>query len=374
MKTEELIGADVRSRIGTDPTISGVLIVKNEERTIRRCLENLAPWVNQLVVLDTGSTDRTMEEVSRAKIRCPLWVGASQNFTARTALRDFHFAMARNEAKSHATGMWILSIDADETVEGDPDKLRARLCLIENEGEGAPTMQQLVLDNGRGTRCRVPRLFRREIPWTGRCHEVPDTSQMDGWDQGEWLCPEEIIRVVHEPKAEEKTERSHARNLALLERQHAEEAKLGWTTYLLGDCVYGLKNYFAAIGYLTAYLEGVPAKSYLVESRVHLILGNSWLHVGHLQNAAKHAHLAISMTPHLPRGYVLMSMIMENAGRLEAAAYYMEHCQKMPEPDPIHVNEREVYDPEWMATRLAELRRMIEEKRADKDAQILVGN
>ncbi|MAG36346.1 MAG: glycosyl transferase, partial [Dehalococcoidia bacterium] len=42
------------------PTISLCMIVKNEERDLPRCLRSAAPWVDEIIVVDTGSTDRTV--------------------------------------------------------------------------------------------------------------------------------------------------------------------------------------------------------------------------------------------------------------------------------------------------------------------------
>lgn len=86
------------------PLISVCMIVKNEEDNIERCLASVKPVVDEIVVVDTGSTDRTVEVAQRlgASIHHFGWVD--------------DFAAARNEALAHATGQWILQIDADEEL------------------------------------------------------------------------------------------------------------------------------------------------------------------------------------------------------------------------------------------------------------------
>lgn len=83
--------------------ISAVLITRNEEAALPACLASL-DWVDEIVVLDSGSMDRTCDIARSAGahvIESPDWPG---------------FGPQKNRAISHATGDWVLSIDADERV------------------------------------------------------------------------------------------------------------------------------------------------------------------------------------------------------------------------------------------------------------------
>ncbi|MBI4152712.1 tetratricopeptide repeat protein [Candidatus Woesearchaeota archaeon] len=86
------------------PTISLCLIVKNEEKFLEQCLRSVQGLVDEIVVVDTGSTDTTKE------------IAAS--FTPKVF--DFawcdDFAAARNESLKYAAGDWVLILDADETL------------------------------------------------------------------------------------------------------------------------------------------------------------------------------------------------------------------------------------------------------------------
>jgi glycosyltransferase involved in cell wall biosynthesis len=90
------------------------MIVKNEEKTLPGCLASAAPYVDEVVVVDTGSTDRTVEiaESFGAQVHHFEWVD--------------DFAAARNESLRHATGEWVLQLDADErlNLSGCPTGLR----------------------------------------------------------------------------------------------------------------------------------------------------------------------------------------------------------------------------------------------------------
>ena len=95
-------------------SVSLCLMVRNEEAVLPGCLQSTADLVNEIIVVDTGSTDRTKE--------------IAANFGAKVF--DFpwcdDFAAARNECIRHATGEWIFWMDADERIdEANREKLRA---------------------------------------------------------------------------------------------------------------------------------------------------------------------------------------------------------------------------------------------------------
>lgn len=84
--------------------ISLCMIVKNEERFLRTCLESVREVVDEMIVVDTGSTDRTIEiaEEMGAQVSHFAWTGS--------------FSEARNAALAEATGDWVLILDADEVL------------------------------------------------------------------------------------------------------------------------------------------------------------------------------------------------------------------------------------------------------------------
>ena len=91
----------------THNTISCCMIVKNEEKAIGKCLEGIIPLVDEVIVVDTGSTDRTMEILK-------------SNPSEKLKVYEFEwiddFSAARNFANSKATCDWIFSLDADEVI------------------------------------------------------------------------------------------------------------------------------------------------------------------------------------------------------------------------------------------------------------------
>ncbi|KWE52613.1 glycosyl transferase family 2 [Burkholderia ubonensis] len=90
------------------PTLSAIVITKNEARDIGACLASLRPWVDEIIVFDSGSTDGT-QAICReygAIVHETDWPG---------------FGAQKQRALDQAHGTWVLSIDADERV---PPELR----------------------------------------------------------------------------------------------------------------------------------------------------------------------------------------------------------------------------------------------------------
>ncbi|MDR2561845.1 MAG: glycosyltransferase [Holophagales bacterium] len=85
--------------------LSLAMIVKNEEETLAHCLESVKPIVDEMVIVDTGSTDRTVEIAEE-------FGGSVHHFQWCD-----DFAAARNESLKHCSGQWALIIDADEAID-----------------------------------------------------------------------------------------------------------------------------------------------------------------------------------------------------------------------------------------------------------------
>ncbi|ODS32456.1 MAG: glycosyltransferase fused to TPR-repeat domain protein [Candidatus Scalindua rubra] len=102
-----------RTRAGQNPTLSLCMIVKDEEKLLPTCLESVKDYVDEIIIVDTGSTDKTVEVAKRygAKIYHHQWENS--------------FSKARNYSLKYATCDWILILDADEEIDKeDAHKLR----------------------------------------------------------------------------------------------------------------------------------------------------------------------------------------------------------------------------------------------------------
>jgi tetratricopeptide (TPR) repeat protein len=231
-------------------TISLCMIVRDEEEMLGDCLRSVAPHVDQLVVVDTGSTDRTME-IARsfgAEVHEFAWTGS--------------FSEARNESLRHATGDWILWLDADERlVEADGPRLRelARRTWV----EGFHVIETHYLGTGDdGTASHAPmRMFRRrpEHRWRGTVHEQVAWS-LPGWLPGR--MQHTTVRVDHFGYlAQVVHDRDKGRrNLELLLRQH-ETTPSAFTSYNIGSEHAGAGDWAEANAWLERALTEARAES-----------------------------------------------------------------------------------------------------------------
>jgi glycosyltransferase involved in cell wall biosynthesis len=145
--------------------ISACLITLNEERNLSRCLQSVAPLVDEILIVDSGSTDATLDIAAK--------------FGARVVHQDWlGYVGQKNFALTQAAHSWVLSIDADEEIAPDLAKAIAR---VKNDSAadtpGAPNgyeFSRIVFYRGRWIRHgdwypdRLVRLFRRtEARFTG---------------------------------------------------------------------------------------------------------------------------------------------------------------------------------------------------------------
>src|SRR5579884_2472849 len=146
--------------------ISLCMIVKNVEAYLERCLRSAAPVVDEINVVDTGSTDRTIE--------------IAKTFGARVTHEQWRddFAHARNASLAMASKRWILQLDADE-------ELTAESAQALREIKSAPAHLTAVLvrcrnlSDGKTATGMVSHLITRVFPnhsrvrFRGSIHEFP---------------------------------------------------------------------------------------------------------------------------------------------------------------------------------------------------------
>ena len=117
-------------------TISLCMITKNEERYLEQCLNSVKEIADDIIIVDTGSTDKTKETAKRfnAKIFGFKWVD--------------DFSAARNESIKHAAKDWILVLDADEVIEKkDLEKIKNAIENAESDLAGFQMEQRSYISN-----------------------------------------------------------------------------------------------------------------------------------------------------------------------------------------------------------------------------------
>ena len=119
-------------------TISLCMITKNEEKFLEQCLNSVKDIVDEIIIVDTGSTDKTREICKKFKLQL--------KFFASKWVDDF--SAARNESIKHATKDWILVLDADEVIkEKDLQKIKDAVDNAENDVVGFALEQRSYINN-----------------------------------------------------------------------------------------------------------------------------------------------------------------------------------------------------------------------------------
>ncbi len=230
--------------------ISLCMIVRDEEAVLARCLAAARPFVDEIVVVDTGSTDRTVAiaEEHGAVVLHHAWSDS--------------FAEARNVGVAAATGDWILWLDADEVlVAQDGPRLRdltrrswreAFLVTITNYVGGADTGLAVAHDAQRLFRARPDRRFEGRIH-EGIAHSLPTDAPERCESAG--VRVEHYGYLLHIRDAKGKS----SRNRELLEQQVREGDTSPFTAYNLGTEHAIADDPAAAAGHFARALEQVAA-------------------------------------------------------------------------------------------------------------------
>jgi len=218
-------------------TLSVVVITLNEEANLGNLLESVRP-ADERIVLDCGSTDRTLE-IARtfgAKTFCETWQG---------------YAVQKNSALAKATGDWILSLDADEAVE--PELMEEIRHVLNHDlpviGYYIPRKNYFLgrwIRHGGFYPDRKLRLFRRGC---GRFGERPvhEVVQVDG--------PTGVLRhaLVHNAYPTLESYISHMNRYSSLGAEiAASDGKTGFSllNILVNPAATFLYNYFFRLGLL----------------------------------------------------------------------------------------------------------------------------
>ena len=146
------------------PKLSLCMIVKNEAENLRRCLDSVKEVVDEMIVMDTGSTDDT--------------IAIAQSYGAIVPSYDWrgNFSDARNEALKYVTGDWILVLDADEEL--NPAIVPKMRRAMEKEENLVVNLIRHEIGAIQSPYSLISRLFRRhpQVTFTRPYHSIIDDN------------------------------------------------------------------------------------------------------------------------------------------------------------------------------------------------------
>lgn len=225
-------------------SLSVCLIVKNEEAYLAECLESIREIADQLVIVDTGSTDRTLD--------------IARSFNAEIYHFDWvnDFSAARNESIKYARCDWVLWIDADERLTKESVPVLKKLLKFEKQPViYTIRIKNLQEDKKNFTLSNAHRLFtnHRRIQFTGKIHEqISPSAKKVGAD--ERPCAVVLDHLGYSITGDEKS-RKQARNRKILEAEVEVGPKNAYAHFTLahnykvdGELELAEKHYKIALG------------------------------------------------------------------------------------------------------------------------------
>lgn len=204
------------------PSVSAIILARDSERTISRCIESLKGAVDQIVVVDTGSTDDT--------------VNIAKSLGARVYHFEWidNFAAARNFGDSLATTEWVIHVDSDEVLHSE-DKAKIRKFCSMHQKSDMPMAVPIHIMNTYDDHAevvQVMRMYKRgAIKWHGIIHE-----QMYSVKAPTFYHVQSDIRFFHDgynPSVVDRAEKMR-RNILLLEKGLEQEPSNPFYHFFLG--------------------------------------------------------------------------------------------------------------------------------------------
>jgi tetratricopeptide (TPR) repeat protein len=301
------------------------MIVKNEEKNLAACLESVADFATEIIIVDTGSTDRTVD-LARA------WGATVKHFDW---IDDF--AAARNESIKDATGDWIFWMDADDRL--SPDNLnRLKQAAASDEADGyicgincrAKTLDQVE------TKVSHLRLFRNrtQIRFENPLHEDATPSA----ERQGLILAFTNIEIDHIGYAiDQHGLRAKARrNQVIIEKQLQQEpSSLRWRFYLAVN-QYTLEEWAAAVKNFEAVLADPPPYFALEDQlyQAQALLISAYNALSQPLQVQEALERALQLYPYRQHLYILAGKFCLAQNKPEQAVRMLEHARQLA-PDSV---------------------------------------
>jgi tetratricopeptide (TPR) repeat protein len=304
--------------------LSLCMIVRDEQEMLPRCLASVAEAVDEIVIVDTGSADATVE--------------IARSFGARVIFHEWtgSFAQARNVSFEAASGDWLLCLDADEVLVGEDAALlraltgrtwREAFYLSETNYTGD-------LEDGTAVTHNALRVFRNRphYRFEGRLHEqiahclpgyLPERLESSG------------VRIEHYGYlgVVRDTREKSRRNIELLRLQQAESPPSAFLHYNLGSEYAAAGEPAAALTELERAWELLDAlsdrESYEFAPALMSRLVKALRDCGHPEQAIARAELGLERFPGFTDLVLEQAVAAIELGQQERAIELLERCIEM---------------------------------------------
>ncbi|MBM7854296.1 glycosyltransferase involved in cell wall biosynthesis [Desulfohalotomaculum tongense] len=315
------------------PLISLCMIVKNEEKNIVRCLSSVKDYVNEILVLDTGSTDWT--PLLAREMGAKVYFGRWEN----------DFSKARNESKKHARGEWILYLDADEEITPETGEKIRRLAENKRvEGYTFSIINYTASDKNSPQQIGINlRMFRNKpnYRFEGAVHEQIKSSILRENPAAQIV--HSGLSILHHgyctdnPRRQQKTRR----NIEILEKvlaqnpqDHFSHYNLAVSYYVSGRLEKAKTHYLLAKKYVQRSAGYLPA--------LYRNFAVCLYDLAEYENAVKLIDEGLSFFPDYPDLYYLLGQIHASLKLYEQAENYFKTCLKFTRTNPHYITTKGV--------------------------------
>ncbi len=302
--------------------LSACMIAKDEEKRIGRCIASYKDVVDEIIVVDTGSADKTVE--------------IAESLGARVYHYEWnnHFAEAKNYALDRAKGDWIIFLDADEYFVKDtarniipilqrlPAKFKAIACRMENidyiNGKLLDEIIQIRIFH-RDKNIRYKNSIHESL--THKANKAIETFFVDNKD----------LLIHHDGYSLSDQGRKSKRNLELLLLQLERASEDPTIYYYLSDCYFALEDWRQTIEYARLFLD---SGTQLATSKIkpHLNIIDSMLHLRYSVNdILKEIQVGLSKFPQHPSFHFYLANILFDLKKYDEAYHEYRKTLKLQE-------------------------------------------
>lgn len=292
-------------------SVSLCMIVKNEEQFLEKCLRSIVNTVDEIIIIDTGSSDRTVEiaESFGSKVYPFKW--------------ESDFSLARNYSLDLATSDYILVLDADEYVEEDFD-----LSFYVSEEKDIYFVNiKNYMSKEYVTHHQAIRLFKnnKDLRYYGKIHEH---LNIDGKEELTYSSTELIIHHTGYQQEVYANRDKMNRNFNILLKE-VKQNPSGYNLYNLGMQYKVLEDYENA-------LDNFKKSYYLSRDQVYLSyllyqIGDCLTRLERYEEAIKFLKDAMQAFPTYTGYYFLLGLVYEEIGYLKDAEKCFHKCLELGE-------------------------------------------
>lgn len=307
--------------------VSVCIIAKNEERYIEKCLQKLTRYGFEIVVTDTGSTDRTKELAKQYADKVVDFVWTDD------------FSAARNYCAAQASNNWILALDCDECMEHIDIKQLRIIMQKYPRHLGVIRLKSLIYtETGekRFTSDDITRFYNKNFyQFESEIHEqlCPLNAQAAREKHAMLVLPAEVIHYGYLISEEEMQEKQK-RNLQMLHAALKKDPNNPYLYFQIGQSELILGNHETACKFYEKGLSYEVSPDILYVEVMIESLATAYIHSGKLDDAQKLMEKYQGQCTTAKYAYVQANVYMDNHQPIKGLLYYVK-ATTMPDVDTL---------------------------------------